>query len=418
MAARDLVNTKPALVNNLRISGIYFGDRNIGPSENWSVAAQRRNEQTEPMMSEGVGNFASSSAPSLEVEITGNCAGARIAIAGAGGAATFGHIPAYRRLGLEIVAILDLDQAKAKSAMELLGPAAAACRVFSREDEFFSALPDLGVEILDVAIPTPRHSSFLESILSSLKNRCPPLLVQKPLTRTAEESRRVVELADAYKVPVGINLNCRWVPPFRLARRLVHEEALGRVSLVTLTNRGLNRKVPGEWRAKQERLIGYEMAIHHVDLLIWTFGLPRWIFASLAHVAGFGVSGDNAAVITLGFENKIVANLVEDWTCRDKSVWSYHPEAELLVIDGDRATLTATPRYIRVTEDRCQTFRETKSTWFPDAFAGPMAEMLDALRSRRSLDIEASDHLRVLEVLEGAYLSAQSEQAVTFTWER
>ncbi|MFG3225343.1 Gfo/Idh/MocA family protein [Kitasatospora sp. NPDC048194] len=341
----------------------------------------------------------------------------RIGIAGAGGVASFAHIPAYGQLGLVPVALFDvspaaLDRAVAALAATAPGATAAAPARFTSAEQFAAALPGLGLDVLDVALPSPAHHDFVALLLDVCGSQCPPLLVQKPLDQDAASARALADRAAALGVPMAVNLNGRWVPPFRKAAELLAQGVVGDAPLVSLVNRGLNRKTGTEWRSRVTRLIGYEMAIHHVDLLRWIFGPVSSVYSVVRHVPGLGVEADNAAVVTLRFASGAVANLIEDWTCRDEGVWHYHPEGEQLVVSGPKGTLVATPQELRLTTDLVEHRYTTKRAWFPDAFAGPMAEFLAALAEGRDTELAADRHVEVLEILDAVYESSRTGESV------
>ena len=53
-----------------------------------------------------------------------------------------------------------------------------------------------------------------------------------------------------------------------------------------------------------------------------------------------------------------------------------------------------------------------KDVWFPDAFLGPMAELLLALEENREPTISGEDNLRTMALVEAAYVSAKRHRAV------
>jgi predicted dehydrogenase len=57
--------------------------------------------------------------------------------------------------------------------------------------------------------------------------------------------------------------------------------------------------------------------------------------------------------------------------------------------------------------------------WFPDAFAGPMSELLVALETGVPPSLAGEDNLNTMALVEAAYKSAASHTAVSpFQWTR
>jgi hypothetical protein len=50
--------------------------------------------------------------------------------------------------------------------------------------------------------------------------------------------------------------------------------------------------------------------------------------------------------------------------------------------------------------------------WFPDAFAGPMAQLLCALEEHRAPEISGEDNLKTMALVDACYLSVREHRAV------
>lgn len=53
-----------------------------------------------------------------------------------------------------------------------------------------------------------------------------------------------------------------------------------------------------------------------------------------------------------------------------------------------------------------------KEAWFPDAFAGPMAQLLCALEEHREPEISGEDNLKTMALVDACYVSAREHKAV------
>ena len=54
-----------------------------------------------------------------------------------------------------------------------------------------------------------------------------------------------------------------------------------------------------------------------------------------------------------------------------------------------------------------------KKVWFPDAFVGPMAELLCALEARRQPSLNGTDNLKTMALVDACYQSARTHRAVS-----
>ena len=53
-----------------------------------------------------------------------------------------------------------------------------------------------------------------------------------------------------------------------------------------------------------------------------------------------------------------------------------------------------------------------EEVWFPDAFAGPMSELLVALESETQPDMSGEDNLQTMALVDACYVSAAEHRAV------
>src|SRR6185436_13412990 len=86
-------------------------------------------------------------------------------------------------------------------------------------------------------------------------------------------------------------------------------------------------------------------------------------------------------------------------TARGTIGWPHYPKRVPSTIDITTTGRWHTPRWDEV--------------WFPDAFAGPMAELLCALDSGcEPSSLSGADNLKTMALVDAAYLSAEQHRAV------
>ena len=73
------------------------------------------------------------------------------------------------------------------------------------------------------------------------------------------------------------------------------------------------------------------------------------------------------------------------------------------------------PSSIRFASTGDKTFHEPKWTesWFPDAFAGTMAQLLIALETEKDPAISGRDNLNTMALVDAAYVSAREKRSVS-----
>jgi predicted dehydrogenase len=135
-------------------------------------------------------------------------------------------------------------------------------------------LLELPLDGVVIATPSALHA---EQAIAALE-RGLSVFCQKPLGRTARETRRVLEAARAADALLGVDLSYRHAEAFRTARRLVRSGELGALVAADLVFH--NAYGPDKRWFYDAELAGGGCAIdlgtHLVDLALWTLGRERF----------------------------------------------------------------------------------------------------------------------------------------------
>lgn len=134
-------------------------------------------------------------------------------------------------------------------------------------------LLDAELDGIVIATPSALHA---EQAVAALE-RGLAVFCQKPLARTAGETRRVIDAARAANRLLGVDLSYRYTSAVRRIAPLVREGELGRVYAVDLVFH--NAYGPDKPWFRDPALAGggcvIDLGIHLVDLALWVLGFPR-----------------------------------------------------------------------------------------------------------------------------------------------
>jgi len=179
------------------------------------------------------------------------------------------------------------------------------------------ALLDLGLDGVVIATPSALHADQAVRALE----RGAAVFCQKPLARTAAESRRVVDAARAADRLLGVDLSYRHTAGVRAVRELVRGGELGRVYAVDLTFH--NAYGPDKPWFYDPALAGggcvIDLGIHLVDLALWTLGWPRVagaesrLYSKGRPLGGAGGAVEDYALATLDLDGGAVVRLACSW---------------------------------------------------------------------------------------------------------
>jgi len=324
------------------------------------------------------------------------------------------HLPAYRQAGMNPVGIAsrNVENARRVAAQHRLS------RVF---DSYHQMLEDHSIEVFDIAVPPDCQLDVISEIVRHPHAR--GILAQKPLADNYDDAWRIVDMCRQADVTLCGNQNMRYDQSVRATKTLLDRGELGDPVLATIDMRAIPHWMP--WQERQGWLTCRIMSIHHLDVMRYWFGDPDRVYASFRpdprtkfpHVDGIGLyileydSGmrcmicddvwtgpaREGAAADLGIRYRIEGT---EGLLKGEIGWPSYPERQPSTIDyttiagGDWQR----PRWPQV--------------WFPDAFQGPMAELLVALENDTQPSMSGDDHLTTMILVENCYLSANERFAI------
>jgi predicted dehydrogenase len=208
---------------------------------------------------------------------------------------------------VEAVAIADASPAMLDAAA---ASAPDAARVESAEKLF-----DLDLDGVVIATPNALHA---DQAIAAL-DRGLAVFCQKPLARTASETRRVVDAARGADRLLGVDFSYRFTDGMRRIREMVRAGELGKVFAADL--RFHNAYGPDKAWFYDAALSGggcvMDLGVHLADLALWVLDFP-----SIGSVASSLIGGgerlgagaiEDFAVSTLELETGAVVRLACSW---------------------------------------------------------------------------------------------------------
>ena len=209
------------------------------------------------------------------------------------------HARQYARMdGVELL-VHDQDPERANALAEASG----GTPVDSLEDLL------KGSDAIDVCLPTPLHrETALKAIAAGRA-----VMVEKPIARTFDEGREIVEAAESAGVPLMVGQVVRFFADFQRGHDLVKSGAVG-TPAAARTRRGGRAPVgTGGWYGDIEQSGGVllDLAIHDFDWLRWTLGEVSHLYSrSVGLQDGHG---PDYALTTLTFDSGAVAHVEATW---------------------------------------------------------------------------------------------------------
>ncbi len=324
------------------------------------------------------------------------------------------HLVAYRNAGLNPVGIASRTRHTAQSVAERH----SIDRVY---DSYQQLLDDSDIPVVDVAVPPDQLLTVMREVVRRPHIR--GVLAQKPLGGNLGEARQIVELCDDAGITLCVNQNMRYDQSVRACSSLLRSGRMGDPVLATIDMRAIPHWMP--WQQRQGWVTCRIMSIHHLDTMRFWFGDPQRVFASFRtdprttfdHVDGIGL-------YILEYASGLRCMICDDvWTgpAREGAA------ADLGIgyrIEGTTGLAEGTIGWPNYPERQPSTLRYTTTeaaewhhpswpeVWFPDAFLGPMAELLVALEQGEPPAMSGEDNLNTMALVDACYRSAAEHRAV------
>lgn len=327
------------------------------------------------------------------------------------------HLVAYRKAGFNPVAIASRTPAHAARVAERHG-----LKVY---DTYQEMLASGTVEVVDIAVPPDTQIGVIREICK-YKRHVRGILAQKPLGASFTEAREIVRLCKRAGITLAVNQNMRYDQSIRACKSLLDQGLLGEPVLATIDMRAIPHWMP--WQQRQGWVTLRIMSIHHLDTFRYLFGDPVRVFASVRadpRTAKKFAHSDGICLYILEYAGGLRCSSWDDvWTgpalegaekdiairwrvegleglARGTIGWPDYPHPTPSTLDF---TTTQQPGY--------WFSPRWKEVWFPDAFAGTMAQLLCALEDGSEPEIGGQDNLKTMALVEACYLSAKEHRAV------
>jgi predicted dehydrogenase len=340
-----------------------------------------------------------------------------IGVIGAGFIIRDCHLLAYQNAGFRRVAIASRTRERAEAAARLRGVE----RVY---DTWQEVLQDPEVEILDIGVPPDQQPEIIRHVAANRPTQLQGILAQKPLAMDYPQAVELVRACRGAGLKVAVNQNMRYDQSIRALKTVLARGYLGEPVLGTIEMRAIPHWMP--WQERLGWLTLRIMSIHHLDTFRFLFGDPERIFCSVRRDPRTRFAHEDGICLSiLEYESGLRCSSWDDvWAGPAKE----GGETDIYIkwrVEGTEGMADGTigwPRYPDRSPStlRFSTLREPgqwfeprwPEVWFPDAFEGPMAQLMAAIYHDTEPEISGEDNLTTMALVDAAYRSAAEHRAV------
>ena len=333
----------------------------------------------------------------------------RAAVIGAGYFSHF-HYDAWARIEqVDVVACCDIDEAKANEVAKKYGIA----NVYG---DYQKMLDNCQIDFVDIITRPDTHLSIGRTIAE----RSLAMICQKPLAPTFEQSKELVEIADAAGVRFMVHENFRFQPWYREIKRLMDTQTIGnQLHTITFRNRAGDGWGDDAYLARQpyfqtmERFLIHEAGIHTIDTFRYLAGEVRRVWCLLRKLNPV-IAGEDTGLAVMEFEGSGIglydANRYNESTAENPryTFGEVTVEADggtIRLYDDGRLTIQVLGE-----AEREHLYQRSTDGFAGDCVLATQQHFVDCLRSGEPFETDGASYLRSIAVQEAMYRSAETGQ--------
>jgi scyllo-inositol 2-dehydrogenase (NADP+) len=320
---------------------------------------------------------------------------------------------------VEIAGIYDVLEDRQQYAVE------NNFRVYASFEEI---LKDSKVDTVLIATPNDSHKEIAIAALEAGKH----VICEKPVTLNSKELEEILKVAEACNKVFVVHQNRRWDEDYLVMKQLYDEGVLGDVFHLETRVQG-SRGIPGDWRHQKEFGGGMmlDWGVHLIDrLLVMIKEKITSLHCKMSYVLGNDV--DDGFRLTVNFESGKTA-VVEVGTCNYITLpkwymcgttgtaiiedWEMNGQVMTLkkINDKDATPIEAGAGLTKTMAPR--DLDTVTSTPIPRVSADVREfyhNFIDVTEGREEILVKNEEVLRVMKVIEAAFLSDETNEVVLF----
>ena len=320
------------------------------------------------------------------------------------------HLAAWREIGeVEIVALCDRDAEKAAALADEFGIA----RTFSDAAEMATSLK---LDFVDIVTTVDSHCALVELFAAHRV----AVICQKPIARSLADGRRMADACAAAGVPFMVHENWRWQAPLLAVQSVLDAGEIGQPDVTHISFRHAYDIYAGQpYLLTEQRLALMDIGIHVLDVARAWLGEASRIACSTQRIDP-RVSGEDSVSVLLDHAGGAVS-LVD--FCFATQL---HPDPfpqTLVRLRGSAGDIELGTDYrLRVTTaagTRHAVVDADVPSWgarpwhvIQDSVRRIQRHWVDCLVAGREPATSGRDNLRTLQLVELAYLSAETGRAL------
>jgi predicted dehydrogenase len=230
----------------------------------------------------------------------------KVAVIGLGGIAQLVHLPNLTKFNnVEVCAVADIN----KNRLQIV---AEKFNIKERYKDHNELLEKSDAASVIISTPTNSHKEIAIACLKANKD----ILVEKPLARTFQEVKQVVDAAKKYKRKIMVGMNLRFRPDSMILKSLLNSGEIGDPFYIKCG--WLRSQSSGEkWFTKKEESGGgviIDLSILLLDMALWLLKFPPIETVSTRSYHQYTKNVEDSSISFLRCKGPITISLESSWS--------------------------------------------------------------------------------------------------------
>lgn len=329
-----------------------------------------------------------------------------IGVIGTGAIAQVTHIPLWKKISeVELLAVCDINKTKAQWVADRF----KIPHVFDDMDDLFKMEQ---IEAVDICTPTQSHMPIAISALSSGKH----VLVEKPMARNYEESKKMVSFANKYDRKLMVAMNVRFRQDATTLNSFTQGGELGEIFYIKAgwLRRG-EKLVNRTWFVEKEISGGgvfMDLGIQMLDVGLWLMGnLKAESVKATTYNKITQLKVEDSAAAFIQLINGATLTVEVSWTLLSEEDFFYTN------LFGTRGTAFLNP--LRIHKELhgnlvnvTPTKEESPKNLYKKSYQNELLHFVNCLMKEKPLTSSGEENLERMRIVDAIYESAKSGHEV------
>lgn len=259
-------------------------------------------------------------------------------------------------------------------------------------------------DVVDVCLPTDLHYEIGLKAIAAGKH----VLLEKPMARTTQECRELLQAAREAKVQLAPGHVVRYFADYERAHNLVVSGAIGRPGAARCRRGGKAPVGSAGWFRDATRSGGVllDLAVHEFDWLSWTLGDVTSVMAQSVAFSGQEAVGDYG-LATLTHAGGAVSHVEATWMDPAGFRMTFEVCGSEGMIQYDSRTSVA----VRTSNEK-GTFTDNNLAGNQDPYFRQLSTWVSCVQSGEPYAVRPEDGFKAVAIAEAALQSAQAGKVV------